>query len=369
MGGVAAPLAVVTGARQLSAVTLTSPRPARSFSISAPPATYNLTYKIDTLGDEGQTTATEDVTIRRPFDGAVYSRDGAPPGGTEQWHAISNFGLYSDTTANTSGTGGDQPGSTTQVQKAIPQTALGDFRLDATLDDLVTATFVRAEARQVLGRNCQVYRTRQPGSFGTAAPTASDYTDACIDEAGLMLEEVSVQGERPSGSSPPRSPRSRRLPTPPLPSPARPSRWRAAASELNPIDASAVPRPRLLDPRRPPPPATSSRAGTCAPRRQPDRRNRYHHHDRRRPGRRPSSTATSTCVNADKTIIVTQGRPRGSRRRRRRVASPVTWARRSTSMAGSPAARSSPTGQPGGLVRTRRQRAAGDGPRSPSLCT
>ena len=26
------------------------------------------------------------------------------------------------------------------------------------------------------------------------APTATDYTDACIDSAGLMLEEVSVQG-------------------------------------------------------------------------------------------------------------------------------------------------------------------------------
>ena len=82
------------------------------------------------------------------------------------------------------------------MQKAIPQSALGDFRLDATLDDLVTAgTFVRAETRQVLGRDCQVYRTGQPlESFGTAAPTDSDYTDACIDEAGLMLEEASVQG-------------------------------------------------------------------------------------------------------------------------------------------------------------------------------
>ena len=133
--------------------------------------------------------------MRRPFDGLVVSKDGEPPGGTEQWHALSNFGIYSDTTAGT-GTSGDQSGETTQVQKAIPQSALGDFRLDATLDDLVTAgTFVRAEARQVLGRNCQVYRTGQPlESFGTAAATDSDYTDACIDEAGLMLEEVSVQG-------------------------------------------------------------------------------------------------------------------------------------------------------------------------------
>jgi hypothetical protein len=189
-------LAVVRRGGSSSKVTLTSPlvsNQSSAVTISAPAAVYNLTYKIDTYGDQGQTTTTEDITVRRPFDGVVYSKEGAPPGGAEQWHAVSNFGMYSDTTTSATG---NRPGSTTQVQKALPQSALGDFRLDATLDDLVTAgTFVRAEARQVLGRECQVYRTGQPlESFGTSAPTDSDYTLACIDDAGLMLEEVSVQG-------------------------------------------------------------------------------------------------------------------------------------------------------------------------------
>jgi hypothetical protein len=168
--------------------TLTSPiveAPATDLSISNAPATYHLTYKVDTTGAEGVSTSTEDVTVQRPFNGIVVAKAGAPPGSTEQWRAVSNFALYSDTTA----------GGSPTVQHAVPQPALGDFRLDATLQDLVTAgTFAPREVRQVLGRQCQVYRTGEPlESFGTQAPTATDYTDACIDNAGLMLEEVSVQ--------------------------------------------------------------------------------------------------------------------------------------------------------------------------------
>jgi hypothetical protein len=168
--------------------TLTSPivaSPTTDLSISNAPATYHLTYKVDTTGAEGVSTSTEDVTVQRPFNGIVVAKGGVPPGGTEQWRAVSNFGLYSDTTA------GGQP----TVQHSVPQAALGDFRLDATLQDLVTAgTFAPREVRQVLGRECQVYRTGEPlESFGTQAATSTDYTDACIDNAGLMLEEVSVQ--------------------------------------------------------------------------------------------------------------------------------------------------------------------------------
>ena len=178
-------------------ISLTAPEvsdPSTVISIDTPPSMYTLTYKIDTVSGDSQTTNTEDITVRRPFDGLVVSKTGAPPGTDEQWHAQSNLGIYSDTTAGTP-TNGETPAPTTQVSKALPQSALGDFRLDATLADLVTSgTFVRAEVRQVLGRPCQVYRTGQPlESFGTKAPTATDYTDACIDAAGLMLEEVSVQ--------------------------------------------------------------------------------------------------------------------------------------------------------------------------------
>ena len=82
--------------------TLTSPiveSPTTDLTISNAPSTYHLTYKIETKGAEGIDTSTEDVTVRRPFDGIVVAKADAPPGGAEQWHAISNLGIYSDTTA------------------------------------------------------------------------------------------------------------------------------------------------------------------------------------------------------------------------------------------------------------------------------
>lgn len=185
-----------------TAIGLTSEvvdEPAANLTVTAPPSTYQITYRIDTYTDETPTTTTESITIRRPFDGFVSSKTGAPPGTDEQWHAVSNLGSYSDTTAATadatSTTVAGTDGSTTQVQKALPQTALGDFRLDATIGDLVAGgLFQPKEVRRVQGRECQVYRTGQPlESFGVAAATDTDYTDACIDSAGLMLEEVSVR--------------------------------------------------------------------------------------------------------------------------------------------------------------------------------
>ena len=244
----AATFAITRSGGSTEKVTLTSPTVSVGdglITISTPPSTYNLTYRIETFGDDGQSTTTEDTTVRRPFDGSVASKEGEPPGAAEQWHALSNFGVYSDTTAGT-GANGEQSGSTTRVQKALPQSALGDFRLDATLDDLITAgTFVRGETRSVLGRNCQVYRTGQPlESFGVAAATETDYTDACIDEAGLMLEEVSVQ----SGKLATRLIATQVTTTPTITDTTfaitgTPTALADGGTELNPIDAATAPAP------------------------------------------------------------------------------------------------------------------------------
>jgi hypothetical protein len=169
-------------------VTLTSPvvtNPTGQFAISTVPTAYNVVYRFDSYGSSGTNTTTEEFTVQRPFNGKVVAKSGAPPGTDRQWQATSNFGLYESTTAQNS----------SQVQHAAPQPALGDFRLDATLSDLVsTGTFAARERRTVLGRECQVYRTGQPlESFSTQPASATDYTDVCIDSSGLMLEEVSVQ--------------------------------------------------------------------------------------------------------------------------------------------------------------------------------
>jgi len=62
------------------------------------------------------------------------------------------------------------------------------------LDDLVKNEYFTArEQRSVAGRNCTVYRTgRTVESNSVAKATDTDYVDVCVDEAGLMLEEMAV---------------------------------------------------------------------------------------------------------------------------------------------------------------------------------
>src|SRR5438067_2482373 len=54
--------------------------PGGPITISNAPAAYSLTYQIDTYGDEGQSTSTENISVQRPFNGFVVSKEGPPPG-------------------------------------------------------------------------------------------------------------------------------------------------------------------------------------------------------------------------------------------------------------------------------------------------
>ena len=155
-----------------------------ALTVSAPPSTYRVVYRVDTIGD-GATT-TEEFTVERPFDSRIAAYQGEPPGGELLWEATSNLGLYSTATS--------EDEAAAQVAQLAPATALGDFRLDATLADLAASgTFVAREQRQLLGRTCQVYRTGSAlETLQISAPTEQTYSDVCIDEAGLLLEEMNV---------------------------------------------------------------------------------------------------------------------------------------------------------------------------------
>lgn len=78
----------------------------------------------------------------------------------------------------------------------MPGAGIGDWRLDAILDDVVAdGTFQLRERRSLLGRECQVYRTGSPlENYELTKPTDSTYTDVCIDASGLLLEQVAVDG-------------------------------------------------------------------------------------------------------------------------------------------------------------------------------
>ncbi|MEO5898693.1 MAG: hypothetical protein ABIR68_01015 [Ilumatobacteraceae bacterium] len=141
------------------------------------PSTANRTY----------TTSTEQFRVQRPFQTHIDSKTGAPPGGDIQWSIVSDLGVSSSST-----TGDETP----SVDTITPSAGIGDWRLDAVLDDLVAdKTFVLRERRSLLGRDCQVYRTGSPlENYAVTAPTDTTYADVCIDASGLVLEQVAING-------------------------------------------------------------------------------------------------------------------------------------------------------------------------------
>lgn len=158
---------------------------------SSPPAAYRTRYKVETY-PTGQTkgskpaVTTEEVTVRRPFEGRIVEREGVPPGNALQLDIRSTLGLRGDYSK----------ADAVQVTKQAPVSAVGDVRLEASLDRLVSGGFLKPrERRRVLGRVCQVYRTGLPlESLSVSAPSAQSYADSCVDASGLLLEELAVSG-------------------------------------------------------------------------------------------------------------------------------------------------------------------------------
>lgn len=164
--------------------------------ITTTPASYRAVYAAESYDGSKVTHSTEEVEIRRPFDGRVFIRDGEPPGGMVHFQGRSTFALYANYTES----------GAAQVAGNAPTVALGDVRLAGSLDELVArGLFVLGDRRQsmVPARGaagsrvlqCQVYRTGSPlQSLKITAPTDSDYVDVCLTDAGLILEEVTVSG-------------------------------------------------------------------------------------------------------------------------------------------------------------------------------
>ena len=161
------------------------PTPAGEFSITSSPTSYQVVYRLDSYDGQGKvTTTTQDFTIRRPFDAKIVIKTGAPPGTATTASYVGTLGLFQQASGDGAPT----------ASRGAPQASLGDFRLDASLGDLVAqGLFVARERRELLGRQCQVYRTGQPVEAGSVAGPAEDsYADVCIDADGVVLEEMSV---------------------------------------------------------------------------------------------------------------------------------------------------------------------------------
>jgi hypothetical protein len=149
---------------------------------------YRIVYRVEDLAGAEKIVSTRELAVRRPFDSALEQRGGPPPGGQVQSRVVTTFGLYSSTSA----------AAATLVVGTRPGPPVGDLRLDVMLPDLVAdGRLVRAGNDRVVGRDCRVFRTREPlADNSPPPPTPDDHTDLCIDAHGLVLREEWVLGGR-----------------------------------------------------------------------------------------------------------------------------------------------------------------------------
>lgn len=154
------------------------------------PESYEIVYRsVETATDDPVTT-TEHIRVRRPFAARIDIKRGGPPGGDTTSERVTRFGVL--------GTPGHDGRWT--LFSVPPAVAGSDVRPAAVLADAVDEGALQVrERRRVLGRECQVYRAGGVLSSGNLVPyepEGAEYADACIDEAGLVLEEIWVDKGR-----------------------------------------------------------------------------------------------------------------------------------------------------------------------------
>ncbi len=154
--------------------------------IARTPASYRIVYRLEEAAPGKVEYRTDEVNVRRPFESRLETRSGRPPGRKTETFQAARF------TKRVTDTGGSVP----LVLELGPEVPPSDVRLAPVLDDALAARrIIRREVREIKGRRCQVYRS---GGYLSApelrAPTKDEYADSCVDDAGLVLEEVLWSG-------------------------------------------------------------------------------------------------------------------------------------------------------------------------------
>lgn len=147
------------------------------------PTAYAIVYRVENRAGDTLVVSSERLLVRRPFEAVSVRLEGPPPGTKEQSRTVNAFARL----------------KTEQLTLAVPPSPASlDRRLDVFLPEAVKAGYAaEREARRVAGRSCRVYR--MAGAEGAAglervAEAGDTHTDVCVDEAGLVLEEVGVVG-------------------------------------------------------------------------------------------------------------------------------------------------------------------------------
>ncbi len=134
--------------------------------VGAPiPPTYRIVYRTEIRSGEDTTVSRSAVLVDRPFASRVGD-------------SVESFARHAER----------------QTSFWIPPgPTAADRRPDAVIDDAVDDGYIRArETRRVAGRLCRVYRAGG-GSVSPSLPPldrAKEFTDVCVDAAGVVLEEV-----------------------------------------------------------------------------------------------------------------------------------------------------------------------------------
>lgn len=152
------------------------------------PTSYRVVYRSESGSGESQVVNTDKIWVNRPFQSRLESFTDAPPGTKRLSEEVADFGLRRSA--------GDTEAPL--VLAVTPQVGAADIRVASALADAVEAKLVeRREVRRVAGRLCQVYRS---GTFFSdsvfKAATEEERADSCVDEAGIVLEEVLFAGDR-----------------------------------------------------------------------------------------------------------------------------------------------------------------------------
>lgn len=168
--------------RAASRVVETDP----AFTVGTRDEPYRIVYRLDDLSDDRVEASTDEVWVRPPFDSRLEtSVDGELQG--VQISTIDRLRLGSL----------DEP----LVIARVPGLAVSDVRVaPLTGDDAVGSDLLeRREQREVVGRRCQVFRSGTLLGAGPLVPiTPAEHADSCIDEEGLLLEEVLYRNGQPT---------------------------------------------------------------------------------------------------------------------------------------------------------------------------
>lgn len=150
------------------------------------PETYRIDYRVTGRGGGEVVTTSDRLWVRRPFDSRLESFEEEAPTAEQLSVQVASLGHLLADSAN----------SAEVVLVRPPAPAVSDVRVDAVLEEaLERGLLERRERREVLGRPCQVYRSS--AILGTARLSEvgdDEYVDSCVDEAGLVLEDVLLTG-------------------------------------------------------------------------------------------------------------------------------------------------------------------------------